>query len=811
MKKKSFLVLMVVGLFAVLTIISANAAEPLMIQDLENMETDVPADNWHYIAMFPPGVSWANGFGYLDSEGKVWTFIDKNVYSIPKQVEMLLGIGEEANILIPAGKIVTLTYDGGKRLDVYLPEYWTSPSTYYVYPAIDGSTYYDEALTQLAQAAPDSDWTVMYEANELPDVAIPAWIMQGDDSLCSVSGGKTLTVYLPAFPGELLLYVATDGSTYYDEALTQLAQSANAAEPLKIKDLENMHITIARSSIEWGWEFSVGLVGQPTISPLGTIVDNENSFKDGNSAEEPYRVWFMVQSVDESINVHAGDTLEITYDDGQELKIYLPRLVEDVNLFVATDGSTYYDEALTQLAQSANAAEPLKIKDLENMHITTPTSLFAEGWEVLLEDLSSGKLLGLVTDNSNVYEDRPSLNSAEAVGIRFNEVEGDIDNPAGYSVEVTYDGGILTTEGTGVTIVSYYRDDLVSNSVGNMVETRMKYITGTTACQLTLRAEPKTTTLVILSYEIAVDGGGGNYIMDTTDTFHTYRLALKNNVVKVYVDGILRITSTPNVQTGYNRVYFITGDTAEAQWDYVRYYTGVVTPIGTNVTVNLPDGVSMTYDNVTQEGYTNVTISETGPEPPEGFNLKPTEPTKYYDITTTAIYSGNVTVKINYEDAWIEPGEAEEDLKLMHYEAPDWINVTDPGYPDTVNNIIQGTVTTLSPFVLAMPISVPATLRIKPETLNLKSKGKWITCYIELPEGYDVADIDVDTVMLNDAVLAEWGEVQDAMLMVKFDRSEVQAILEPSEEVEITVTGELYDDTPFEGSDTIKVIDKGKK
>lgn len=110
-------------------------------------------------------------------------------------------------------------------------------------------------------------------------------------------------------------------------------------------------------------------------------------------------------------------------------------------------------------------------------------------------------------------------------------------------------------------------------------------------------------------------------------------------------------------------------------------------------------------------------------------------------------------------------------------------------------------------------------INIDPDTLNLKSKGKWITCYIELPEGYDVADIDVSTIMLNEQVSAELqpseiGDYDDdgiADLMVKFNRAAVQEILEAGDEVEITVTGELTDGTPFEGTDTIRVIDKGGK
>ena len=38
-----------------------------------------------------------------------------------------------------------------------------------------------------------------------------------------------------------------------------------------------------------------------------------------------------------------------------------------------------------------------------------------------------------------------------------------------------------------------------------------------------------------------------------------------------------------------------------------------------------------------------------------------------------------------------------------------------------------------------------ATTDIDPDTLNLKSKAKWVTVYMELPERYDVADIDEES------------------------------------------------------------------
>ena len=119
--------------------------------------------------------------------------------------------------------------------------------------------------------------------------------------------------------------------------------------------------------------------------------------------------------------------------------------------------------------------------------------------------------------------------------------------------------------------------------------------------------------------------------------------------------------------------------------------------------------------------------------------------------------------------------------------------------------------------LVRQPATIEATIDIDPDTLNLKSKGKWITCYIELPEGYDVGDIDVTSILLEGLFEVQHSDVQDDVLMVKFDRQNLifylESILgiEPPADVSLILTGELTDGTPFQGSDTIKVIDKGGK
>jgi N-acetylneuraminic acid mutarotase len=115
-------------------------------------------------------------------------------------------------------------------------------------------------------------------------------------------------------------------------------------------------------------------------------------------------------------------------------------------------------------------------------------------------------------------------------------------------------------------------------------------------------------------------------------------------------------------------------------------------------------------------------------------------------------------------------------------------------------------------------LTAPALLcvDIDPNTLSLKSNGRWVTAYIELPEGYDVSDINVSTIMLNGTVPSELRPTaigdydSDGVpdLMVKFNRTAVsELVLSQSIKygnVTLTMTGELYDGTTFEGSDVIR-------
>jgi signal peptidase I len=124
--------------------------------------------------------------------------------------------------------------------------------------------------------------------------------------------------------------------------------------------------------------------------------------------------------------------------------------------------------------------------------------------------------------------------------------------------------------------------------------------------------------------------------------------------------------------------------------------------------------------------------------------------------------------------------------------------------------------------------AAPATVEIHPETLNVRSGGRWMTAYIELPEDYDVNDIDVATVHLCLGQVAACPEdtsipaaaypsgVGDhdgatiADLMLKFDRQALIGLLGgQTGDIAMTVTGAVNPPgQPFAGSDTIRVIDR---
>ena len=115
---------------------------------------------------------------------------------------------------------------------------------------------------------------------------------------------------------------------------------------------------------------------------------------------------------------------------------------------------------------------------------------------------------------------------------------------------------------------------------------------------------------------------------------------------------------------------------------------------GTNITVSPSATTDLTFSNVSSQGMTTATTSPTGPTQPTGFYFG--SPATYVDVATTATFIGNITVCNSYDPGiYTDPAH----LSLLHFDGGAWVDVTTSN--DTVNHIICGQVTSLSPFTVA--------------------------------------------------------------------------------------------------------------
>jgi hypothetical protein len=115
---------------------------------------------------------------------------------------------------------------------------------------------------------------------------------------------------------------------------------------------------------------------------------------------------------------------------------------------------------------------------------------------------------------------------------------------------------------------------------------------------------------------------------------------------------------------------------------------------------------------------------------------------------------------------------------------------------------------------------IPATVKITPKTLNLQRNVNWISCTIELPSNYDIANVDTDTIALSKEIepSEEIRPVRSSTgrarkLLVKFDRFEIRQMLNDAEgPVSLRIAGKLNDGSDFVGTDTIRIVlTSGKK
>jgi len=133
-------------------------------------------------------------------------------------------------------------------------------------------------------------------------------------------------------------------------------------------------------------------------------------------------------------------------------------------------------------------------------------------------------------------------------------------------------------------------------------------------------------------------------------------------------------------------------DASDGTFEIVEAATSS-TPSGDNITIEV-GGTTLVFSQVTSPGITTITSTSEAPAPlPETFALLGT----YYDFSTTAKYSGSITVTFPYDDADLSPAQ-ENGLKLQQYDNGHWVDITKS--LDTISNIITGEAPHLSYFAI---------------------------------------------------------------------------------------------------------------
>jgi len=109
--------------------------------------------------------------------------------------------------------------------------------------------------------------------------------------------------------------------------------------------------------------------------------------------------------------------------------------------------------------------------------------------------------------------------------------------------------------------------------------------------------------------------------------------------------------------------------------------------------------VSVTFASVSGAGETAVSISDSGPGAPDGFALAGTP--AYYQLSTTAAYSGPVSVCLPYDTtAYPDP----RPVQLFHWNGVGWDDITSAA--DAANATICGDSDSLALFIVAGRTSV---------------------------------------------------------------------------------------------------------
>lgn len=260
-------------------------------------------------------------------------------------------------------------------------------------------------------------------------------------------------------------------------------------------------------------------------------------------------------------------------------------------------------------------------------------------------------------------------------------------------------------------------------------------------------------------------------------TWNTLTADIRGNTFDFYLNG--RFVFQFKAVAPY---YFESGNvglyTYKAYTDGVHFdnwTTGIPaeTRVGTPSQVDPSPDVSMTFSDVLFGGETTVVPSAEYPGPDLG-NFYLAKVGNFYDITTTAVYTGDISVCLAYDP--FLPIPIQENLRIKHWQGNDWVDVTDLGHPDMTNHMVCGTVSSLSWFVLAYSL-------IDPPEVVITGPASGSVCPMNTPVPFTATFTDTDA-----------GDTHTALWEFK---SGDNIISVPGTVTEVDGGGTVVDDIPF--------------
>jgi len=289
--------------------------------------------------------------------------------------------------------------------------------------------------------------------------------------------------------------------------------------------------------------------------------------------------------------------------------------------------------------------------------------------------------------------------NSQAIYFAYNPVDGDIIygfpndlefDPCLYrnkinSIVIDYDNNNTAYVATGAGIYKTVDSGMSWNKVNNGLPfSNDKYISSQFAVEvnsLIIDTANPLTLYAATKYGIYRTTNGGeqwylvsNGIPNTTINTMIFK---QGNPLKIYAGTSLGVI----------------------EYEINDYSFGNNVPTGNVITVKPSNEVSIVFETVYIAGTVDVKTS-TNISFPVNFRIITGAS---YEITTTAGYSGPVTVCLDYSEAALADKNNEANIKLFHHNGQNWEDITTS--VDTVNSRVCGVTDSFSPFVLAEPVT----------------------------------------------------------------------------------------------------------